>query len=48
MDALLAVGCILGGMFGVMLGFYIVLCFIDWVDKVVTEQRWKEWFSYDS
>jgi len=32
-----------GGMFGVMLGFYIVLCFIDWVDRVVTEQRWRYW-----
>ena len=32
-----------GGMFGVMLGFYIVLCFIDWLDRVVTEQRWRYW-----
>ena len=31
------------GLFGIMLGFYIVLCFIDWVDRVITEQRWKEW-----
>ena len=51
MDALLAVGCILGGMFGVMLGFYLLLCFIQWIADVVDEKRWQiwmEWFRYDS
>ena len=47
-NMLIQILMLFGGMFGVMLGFYIVLCFIDWVDKVFTEQRWKEWFSYDS
>ena len=47
-NMLLQIIMLFGGMFGVMLGFYIVLCFIDWLDRVVTEQRWKEWFGYDS
>ena len=42
-NMLLQIIMLFGGMFGVMLGFYIVLCFIDWVDRVVTERRWKEW-----
>jgi hypothetical protein len=42
-NMLLQIIMLIGGMFGVMLGFYIVLCFIDWVDRVVTERRWKEW-----
>ncbi len=42
-NMLLQIIMLFGGMFGVMLGFYIVLCFIDWLDRVVTEQRWKEW-----
>ena len=47
-NMLLQIIMLFGGMFGVMLGFYIVLCFIDWVDRVVTERRWKGWFGYDS
>ena len=47
-DLLIQIIMLFGGMFGVMLGFYIVLCFIDWLDRVVTEQKWKRWFGYDS
>ena len=31
------------GLFGVMLGFYLVLCFIQWVSDVVDEKRWLVW-----
>ena len=51
MDALIAVGLIIGGLFGIMLSFYLVLCFIQWVSDVVDEKRWyvwKGWFNYDS
>ena len=51
MDALIAVGLIMGGLFGIMLSFYLVLCFIQWVSDVVDEKRWyvwKEWFNYDN
>jgi len=39
----------IGGMFGIMLGFYLLLCFIQWISDVVDEKRWyvwKEWFRW--
>ena len=41
MDGLIAVGCIIGGMFGMMLSFYLVLCFIQWISDVIDEKRWR-------
>lgn len=35
--------CLFGGMFGIMLSFYVALCFIQWVSDVIDEQRWKWW-----
>ena len=42
-NMVLGVLYLMGGLFGMMLSFYIVLCFIDWLDRVVTEQRWRYW-----
>ena len=42
-NLLLSVLYLMGGLFGIMLGFYIVLCFIDWVDGVIVEKRWQTW-----
>ena len=39
------------GLFGMMMSFYILLCFIQWISDVVDEKRWRiwmEWFRYDS
>ena len=41
MNLLLNVGCIIGGMFGMMLSFYLVLCFIQWISDVIDEKRWR-------
>ena len=41
----------IGALFGMMLSFYILLCFIQWVSDVIEEERWyvwKEWFNYDN
>ena len=41
----------IGGLFGMMLSFYCLLCFIQWISDVWDEKRWlvwKEWFSYDN
>ena len=41
----------IGGLFAMMLSFYILLCFIQWVSDVIEEERWyvwKEWFNYDN
>jgi len=49
-DLLIGVLGLMGGLFGMMLGFYIVLCFIQWVSDVIDEKRWmiwKEWFIHD-
>ena len=42
---------LMGGLFSMMMSFYIVLCFIQWIGDVWDEKRWlvwKEWFRYDS
>ena len=48
-NILLQVVCILGGLFGMMMSFYLALCFIQWVSDVIDEKRWmiwKEWFQW--
>ena len=50
-EMMLGVLMIMGGLFGIMLSFYIVLCFIQWISDVIDEKRWmiwKEFFKYDS
>ncbi len=50
-EMMLGVLTLLGGLFAMMLSFYILLCFIQWVSDVVEEERWlvwKEWFNYDN
>ena len=50
-DLLIQVLMLIGGLFGMMLGFYLVLCFIQWIGDVWDEKRWyqwMEWFRYDS
>ncbi len=50
-ELVLGVLMIMGGLFGIMLSFYIVLCFIQWLSDVIEEKRWmiwKEFFNYDS
>ena len=39
----LGVLMLLGGLFGMMLSFYLVLCFIQWISDVVDEKRWEVW-----
>ena len=33
----------IGGLFGLMLSFYLVLCFIQWISDVIEEKRWRVW-----
>ena len=47
-DLLIQVLMLFGGLFGMMLGFYLVLCFIQWIGDVWDEKRWlvwKEWIK---
>jgi len=39
----------IGSLFGMMLSFYLALCFIQWVSDVIEEKRWyvwKEWLRW--
>ena len=50
-EMMLGVLMIMGGLFGMMLSFYILLCFIQWISDVIDEKRWmiwKEFFTYDN
>ena len=42
-EMVLGILTVLGGLFGMMLSFYILLCFIQWVSDVVDEKRWNVW-----
>ena len=42
-DIFISVLYLIGGLFGMMLSFYILLCFIQWVSDVVDEKRWQVW-----
>ena len=50
-NMLFGIVLMVGGLFAMMMSFYILLCFIQWVSDVIEEERWyvwKEWFNYDS
>ena len=50
-NLLIGVLYLIGGLFALMLSFYILLCFIQWISDVIEEKRWmvwREWFRYDS
>ena len=43
MNVLLGILYLIGGLFTMMLSFYLVLCFIQWVSDVIDEKRWLVW-----
>ena len=50
-NMLIQILMLMGGLFAMMLSFYLLLCFIQWIGDVWDEKRWmiwKEWFRYDS
>jgi len=44
MDIVTGMGCVVGGLIGIMLSFYLALCFICWLGDVIDNQkrRWKK------
>ena len=36
---------IMGGLFGMMMSFYLLLCLIQWVSDVIEEGNWKYWWK---
>ena len=48
-NVLIGVLMIMGGLFGMMLSFYLALCFIQWISDVIEQKRWmiwREWFQW--
>jgi len=45
-NMLLQIIVMIGGLFGMMLSFYLALCFIQWVSDVVDEKRWHVWMEW--
>ena len=45
MDVVLSIGCIIGGLVGLLLSFYLGLCFIQWIGDVIEEERWRYWIK---
>ena len=48
-NLLLSIIVMIGGLFGMMLSFYLALCFIQWISDVIEEKRWmiwREWFQW--
>ena len=42
MDSIIfAGGCLIGGLFGMMLAFYLALCFICWLGDVFEQSTWR-------
>ena len=41
MDLITATGYLLGGLLGMMLSFYLTLCFICWLGDVVENKKWR-------
>ena len=39
MDVVMGIGCVLGGLVGLMLSFYVALCFICWLGDVIDKKR---------
>ena len=42
-NLLLSIIVMIGGLFGMMLSFYLSLCFIQWISDVWDEKRWLVW-----
>ena len=48
-NLLLSIIVMIGGLFGMMLSFYLALCFIQWISDVIEQKRWyvwKEWLRW--
>ena len=43
MDIVMNMGCIIGGLVGLMLAFYLTLCFICWAGDVIENKSWRYW-----
>ena len=45
MDLVMAAVCLIGGLLGMMIVFYLTLCFICWTSDMIDNKSWKYWFK---
>ena len=45
MDIIMATGCLIGGLFCLLMSGYLTLCFICWMADVVEQKKWRYWFK---
>ena len=45
MDFVLSAVCLVGGLFGLMMSFYLSLCFVTWMGDFLENKPWKYWFK---
>ena len=37
---------VVAGLFGILMSFYLTLCFVCWISDVIEYKRWRYWFRY--
>ena len=43
MDGILAIIYLIGGLFGLMMSFYLSLCFVTWLGEFLESKPWRYW-----
>ena len=41
MNMFIGVLTLMGALFGIMMSFYLAMCFVQWVADVIEEKRWR-------
>ena len=43
MNFMMATICLVGGLFVLMMSFYLSLCFITWISDTIENKSWRDW-----
>ena len=43
MDLVMTAGCLVGGLFCLVMSFYLSLCFITWIGDFLENKKWRIW-----
>ena len=43
MDLLMTGVCMVGGLFCLIMSFYLALCFICWIGDILENKKWRFW-----
>ena len=45
MNTIIGIGCIMAGLFGILISFYLTLCFTVWISDIIEQKKWRYWFK---